>query len=84
MNFVRPTHTAARIAIVTELARLVDEAYVHAPPIGREKLYRDLIRSLDFSEEWVKQHAERPLSELYGKLLTGAWKDVEPSLEPET
>ena len=82
MSFVRPTHTAARIAIVTELARLVDE--VGDQPVGREKLYRDLIRSLDFSEEWIKLHAERPLSELYGKLLTGAWKDVEPSLEPET
>lgn len=72
---------AARVAVVTELARFVDE---EDPASGkREKLYRTLIRTLDFSEEWVKQYAERPMGELYGKLLAGVWNDVEPPLEPE-
>ena len=63
-----------RIAITTEVARLVMEDDLS----DSEKLgyFWDLIRALDFSDEWTKQRTERSIGSIYEELKLGNWRNA--------
>ena len=70
-----------KIAVVTEVARLVRE--LEKDPEKREAMYFKLIESLDYSEHWANIVSKAKIGDLYEDLKTNDWKDREPEVEEE-